>query len=119
MEDFVLLFRQTEREESGISENEKQIIVKKWENWFSGIAAQGRLTNTGIRLSTKGQVLKPGGAITNGPFVEIRELLLGFIIVKAANLEEATTLAHGCPTLELGGCVEIRPFHEIQNKFFL
>ncbi|WP_133991725.1 YciI family protein [Dinghuibacter silviterrae] len=33
----------------------------------------------------------------------------GYIVVKAADLEEATTLAHGCPILLNQGTVEIRP----------
>jgi len=54
-------------------------------------------------------VLKPGGVVTDGPFVEIREVLGSFIIVKADNLDDATTLAHGCPILDQSGSVEIRP----------
>ena len=42
-------------------------------------------------------------------FVELKEELLGFIIVKAEDLYEATTLAHGCPVLKSEGTVEIRP----------
>jgi len=62
-----------------------------------------------MRLATEGKVLKAGGVITDGPFVEIREILGSFLVVKADNLEEAVTLAHGCPVLEQGGSVEIRP----------
>jgi len=47
--------------------------------------------------------------VTDGPFVEIREILGSFIVVKADNIEEATTLAHGCPALDTNGSVEIRP----------
>ena len=50
--------------------------------------------------------------MTDGPFVEIREQLGGFILVKAESLEEATTLAHGCPALDLQGSVEIRPLYQ-------
>jgi hypothetical protein len=43
--------------------------------------------------------------------VEIREMLGGFVVVQADNLDEATTLAHGCPALDTGGSVEIRPIY--------
>lgn len=115
MEDFVLLFRQPVPENSNLSENEMQAIFKKWDNWFGGIAAQGKLANMGIRLAPPGKVLKAGGVITDGPFVEIRERLNGFIIIKADSLEEAITLAHGCPVLEINGTVEIRPFFKSQQ----
>ena len=112
MKDFVFLLRQPDR--SGVSETEMKALLKKWEEWFGGIAAQGKLKSTGIRLSTEGKVLKPGGVITDGPFVEIREQLNGFIIVQADTLDEAITLAHGCPALETGGSVEVRPPSENQ-----
>ena len=110
MEDFVLLFRRPEPAGPQLSQADMQAAFKKWDNWFRGIAAQGKLNNLGIRLSQEGKVLKPGGIITDGPFVEIRELLNGFIVVKAENMEDAVTLAHGCPILDINGTVEIRRF---------
>jgi hypothetical protein len=109
MEDFVFLFRQPDMDRSHLSQSEMQAIFKKWDNWFGGIAAQGKISNMGIRLVAPGKVLKAGGVITDGPFVEIRERLGGFIVVKADSLDEAVTLAHGCPALEFNGSVEIRP----------
>jgi hypothetical protein len=84
-------------------------LGKKWQDWVGGIASQGKFVNNGIRLSMEGKVLKAGGVITDGPFVEIKEKLGSFIIVKADSLEEATTLAHGCPAIDEGGSVEVRP----------
>ncbi len=109
MEDFVFLFRQPDMDRSKLSPSEIQAIFTRWDNWFGGIAAQGKISNMGIRLVAPGKVLKAGGVITDGPFVEIRERLNGFIVVKADNLDEAVTLAHGCPALEFNGSVEIRP----------
>ena len=108
MKDFMLIFRQPSYDYSNISPSEMQTLTKKWQDWVGGIAAQGKLKATGQRLSSEGKVLKAGGVITDGPFVEIRERLGSFMIVKADNLDEATTLAHGCPALEANGSVEIR-----------
>ncbi|AOP33805.1 transcription initiation protein [Leptospira tipperaryensis] len=108
MNEFLLLFRQPSYDYSDISPNEMQALGKKWQDWVGGIVAQGKLASNGPRLATEGKVLKSGGVITDGPFVEIRERLGSFIIVRAESLEEATTLAHGCPALDAGGSVEIR-----------
>jgi len=89
-----------------------EALTRKWKEWTGGIAAQGKLINSGMRLSMEGKVLKAGGVITDGPFVEIRERLGSFIIVRADNLDDATTLAHGCPALDVGGSVEVRPVFE-------
>ena len=90
-----------------------EALAKKWKDWAGGIAAQGKLVSNGTRLAMEGKVLKAGGVITDGPFVEIRERLGSFIIVKADSLEEATTLAHGCPAIDAGGSVEIRPIYVV------
>ena len=111
MKEFALLFRQADYDYSKASPQKMQELAKKWQDWVSGIVSQGKLVNNGIRLSMEGKVLKAGGLITDGPFVEIRERLGSFIIIKAENLEEATTLAHGCPALDENGSVEIRPIY--------
>lgn len=111
MKDFMLLFRQPNIDHGNTSPKDMEAIAKKWQDWVNGIAVQGKLAATGNRLSSEGKVLKAGGIVTDGPFVEIRERLGGFMIVKAEGLEEATTLAHGCPALEANGSVEIRPVY--------
>lgn len=111
MKEFVLLFRQADTNNSYATPEKKQIIMKKWDDWIGGIAAQGRFVGMCNRLSSQGKVLKAGGIITDGPFVEVRETLGGFIVVKAENIDEATTLAHGCPAVDCDGSVEIRPFN--------
>lgn len=108
MKDFILLFRQAGNEQPLLTDEEIAKINKKWQDWIGDIEAQGKLSDHGSRLEKAGKVLKPGGVITDGPFVEIRESLGGFIVISAENLEEATTLAHGCPILESNGSVEIR-----------
>lgn len=109
MKDFALLFRQPSYDYSQATAEEMQALDKKWKDWIGGIAAQGKLSGNGTRLATEGKVLKAGGVITDGPFVEIRERLGSFIVVRADSLDEATTLAHGCPAIDAGGSVEIRP----------
>jgi len=104
MEEFALLFRKV----TTPTDEETQAQMADWDAWIGGIAAQGKFIPGG-RLKSGGQVLRPGGVVTDGPFVELKEELLGFIIVLAENLDEATTLAHGCPVLKSEGTVEIRP----------
>lgn len=112
MKEFMLLFRQPSYDYSNVSKEEMQALSKKWKAWAGGLSEDGKLASHGPRLAMEGKVLKAGGIITDGPFVEIKEKLGSFIIIKAESLEEATTLAHGCPVLEQDGSVEIRPIYE-------
>ncbi len=104
----MFLFRQPQNVFNDVKPEDMQAMFKKWDDWKGGIAAQGKLVSHGNRLSREGKVLKSGGLITDGPFVEIREMLGGFIVVRADSFEEAVTLGHGCPALDNGGSVEVR-----------
>ncbi len=112
MKEFMFLFRQPDYDYSNVSPKEMQALTKKWQDWVADIAAQGRVVSHGPRLAIEGKVLKSGGVITDGPFVEIRERLGGFMIVKADSIEDAVTLAHGCPAIDANGSVEVRPLYE-------
>ena len=108
MKEFLLVFRADYKAMPKASPEEMQAATQRWMNWVAGIAAQNKLANRGNRLVSAGKVLKSDGVITDGPYTEIKESILGYSIVKAESLEEATALANGCPVLSIGGNVEIR-----------
>ena len=47
--------------------------------------------------------------VTDGPFVEAKEIVGGFTIVQADSIDGAAEIAKGCPCLLTGGRVEVRP----------
>jgi hypothetical protein len=115
MKEFVLLFRRPEMKDSDIDSKKIEAYRQKWKDWLSGFPAGVQLSSTGFGLSEEGKILKPSGVITDGPFVELKEKLGGLAVIKAESLDEATTLAHGCPVLDIGGSVEIREAFLVKN----
>jgi hypothetical protein len=53
---------------------------------------------------------------TDGPFVEIKEALGGYLFFEADNLDAAIELAARIPAARLGGAVEVRPFVERERS---
>lgn len=51
--------------------------------------------------------------VTDGPFAETRELLAGFNLVNADDVEEATRIARGFPWSRYGS-IEVRPVRDLQ-----
>jgi hypothetical protein len=47
--------------------------------------------------------------MTDGPFADTKEVLGGFALIEAANLDEVIELAARVPAARLGGVVEVRP----------
>jgi hypothetical protein len=50
--------------------------------------------------------------VTDGPFVETKEALGGYLILEADDLDAAIELAARIPAARLGGAVEVRPIEE-------
>jgi hypothetical protein len=49
---------------------------------------------------------------TDGPFVEIKEAVGGYLVFEADDLDAAIELASRIPAARLGGAVEVRPIVE-------
>jgi hypothetical protein len=108
MKDFLLIYRAEVSAVIGASPEEMQARMQSWMDWMGGIAAQNKLIDRGNRLMGTGKVLKDGAVVSDGPYTEIKESIMGYSLVKAATLEEAAELAKGCPVYKLGGSVEVR-----------
>ena len=50
--------------------------------------------------------------VTDGPFVEMKEALGGYLFYEANDLDAAIALAARIPAARLGGAVEVRPINE-------
>jgi hypothetical protein len=51
--------------------------------------------------------------VTDGPFAEAKEVLGGFNIIEAADIDEATRIAASAFPWASVGCIEVRPVREI------
>ena len=73
---------------------EMQDMYSKFRSWQEKF--QENLVDMGGRLGTGRLVTEPAA---DGPFVEVKELVGGYMIVSAKNLDEAINVARGCPGL--------------------
>ena len=51
-------------------------------------------------------------AVTDGPFIETKEQMAGFILIEARDMNEAVRIASGIPLAEIG-TIEVRPIYNI------
>lgn len=112
MSDFVYLFRSTladQHQAMGTPER-AQRSMQAWLAWIRELETKGHLKNPGQPLDRAGNVVRgKTRVITDGPYAETKDVVLGFIVVEASDLAEAVELSKGCPMLEGEGSVEIRP----------
>jgi hypothetical protein len=84
-------------------------MFAKFVEWTAELAARGVLQ--GVEgLTREGRTVRRRGAglLVDGPFAEGREAVLGFVAVRAADLDEACRLASESPFADLGGAIEVR-----------
>lgn len=118
MSDFILLYRSTNeahRETMGSPEKVQQSMIK-WRAWFKEMTDKAQLKAIGQPLERAGKVV--GGkqkAVTDGPYAEAKDVVGGYSIIEAQDLEQAARIAAGCPVLEVGGSVEVRPVLQLST----
>ena len=112
MSEFVFLYRigQAEQKEAMGTPERAQQRMQAWLGWMRELEASKHLASPGQPLDPAGKVVRGKQAmVTDGPFIEVKDLVNGFSIIEARDLAHAAELARGCPILEGGGSVEVRP----------
>lgn len=111
----MLLFRNAGPEtHAHLSASEREQLMRRWNEWYDGLAAQGKVQH-GQPLALEGRVVSGarGERVTDGPFSETKEVVGGYFFLTVADLDEATEIAKQCPGLPLGLTVEVRPLASV------
>ena len=111
MAKFMYLFRSNPGTYRTMSPEQMQQTIKQWMDWKAVLEKDGHVKQLGERLDVTGKVVRgKAKAVTDGPYVEVKDSVQGFMLVEAKDLDLALELAKGCPVLERNGTVEVRPF---------
>ena len=98
---------------SDASPEQMQANMGKWFAWIEKLSKDGKYVS--------GEPLLPGGkkiqgknkSVTDGPYTEGKELVGGFFIVNAADMNEAVKLCDDYPDYEIGGSIQVRQVMKI------
>ncbi|MES2274898.1 MAG: YciI family protein [Bacteroidota bacterium] len=107
MKEYMLLFRGG-LDFATVSPEVMQQSMMKWMTWMDGLKADGTYIG-GERLTQTGAVLSgPQKQLSDGPYAEGKEVVAGFIAIKANDLQQAIEIAKGCPIYEYDGSTEVQ-----------
>jgi hypothetical protein len=106
---FLFVYRNTSESYGTMSPEVMQQMLQKWQAWITEGLRQGWMIEAGDGLKKEGRVVNAKKVVSDGPFIEVKELVGGFSIVQADTLDAAAELAKGCPVFLRGGSVEVRP----------
>ncbi|MFN0275429.1 MAG: YciI family protein [Chitinophagales bacterium] len=116
MKKYLLLFRggDARRIEQQKSPEEWQAHMSKWMQWMAALTEQKKFVGAEPLSNKEGKVLTGTKKIlTDGPYMEGKEIVGGYLICLANNYDEAVEIAKGCPIFEHDGIVEVREIEEL------
>jgi len=83
--------------------------IQEMVRWIEGLSQSGHYAH-GEPLTAEGTFVSKDNIATDGPFIEAKESISGYIMVNAENLAQATSIAQTCPVVLWGkASVEVRP----------
>jgi len=92
---------------------EAEGAMEKIFEWFGRWEAAGKIGKGGVELDTvrKARTIRPGPdgpVVTDGPYLELKEVVGGVVILEADDMDEAVAIASGWP-MQASSSIEVRP----------
>ena len=111
--EYLLLFRGTGGNKN-LSPEEMQKQAEKFMAWFERLRLEGKCKG-GQPLQPEGRLVsgKGGRHVVDGPFAESKEAIGGYFSLTVGDLDQAVEIAKGCPGLDYGLQVEVRPIADM------
>jgi len=106
MEKFMLIFQ------GGMSPHSSPELMQaqmgKWMAWIDKLNKNGNYV-AGEPLLPGGKLIKgKNKTITDGPYTEGKEVVGGFFLIKAENMDEAVKICDDYPDYEQDGSIQVR-----------
>ena len=117
MGEYLLLFRGAESETRRQSPEQWQEHMELWADWMGGLSREGKFLGA-QPLNANGKVVTgKKKIISDGPFMEGKEMVGGYLILKVDTYDEAVRIAGDCPILAFDdGSVEVREIQEMMMR---
>ena len=108
MKEFMMIFLGADYEESNLAPEEAQKRMEKWFAWVEELKSQDLYIDGKPLLPNSKRVSGQDQLVTDGPFVETKDLVGGYFLFKARDMDHALSLTKDYPDFDLGGTVEVR-----------
>lgn len=105
------------KEVDALSEADKKALDRDSMDYDRELERRGHyLTSEALQSPDYAVTVRVDGgkvSTTDGPFIETKEHLGGFILIEAADLNRAIQLAADIPLVRRGAAVELRPIYDV------
>ena len=108
MAKFLFIYRESTESRAKPSPEEMQALQAAWYAWMQKFSSA--LLPGGDGLKRTGRLMK-AGLVTDGPYVEAKEIIASFWVIQAEDYDAALAIARACPGQDTGNAcqsIEIR-----------
>ena len=89
------------------SPQDLQANMGKWMEWVDQLQKEGKYAS-GEALLPGGKLVSGKTAVTDGPYTEGKEIVGGYFVINANNMDEAIAECQHYPDYQYGGKVQVR-----------
>jgi hypothetical protein len=115
MQKFMLIIKEDLAELEKMGDDERQRCIRVMTAWVESLQESVNFLG-GNPLEVAGRFVVRDRVISDGPFMEAKEGISGYILLDAENLEQAAAIAQGCPFVQDGRmAIEVRPIYPTIN----
>jgi len=115
MEKFLFIIREDLSKLKKWTEEERYNGVREMDAWVKSLVQNGNYIS-GDALHIKGSYVSKDHVLSDGPFIEAKEGISGFMSVEAENLHDAVSIAQTCPLVQSGNmAIEVRPLMGVKD----
>jgi hypothetical protein len=115
MERFLFIIREDLTRLRQRSEEERYDVIREMDIWVKSLVKK-RMYEGGDALRIEGSYISKNKVVSDGPFIEAKEGISGFITVAANDLADAVSIAQTCPLVHSGQmAIEVRPLMGVKD----
>jgi hypothetical protein len=115
MERFLFIIREDLAQLRQRSEEERYDVIREMDIWVKSLVKK-RIYEGGDALRIEGSYITKNKVVSDGPFIEAKEGISGFITVDANDLADAVSIAQTCPLVHSGQmAIEVRPLMGVKD----
>ncbi len=112
---YAMLICGDDREWTALSPGDEQDVMKQVSAWYERGQPTGKIADGGVQLQSR-HTAKPGRAgahgqpvITDGPYLELKEVIGGLVLLECDDIDEAARIAATWPLAAGMSALEVRP----------
>jgi hypothetical protein len=115
MEKFLFIIREDLSKLKQWNEEQRYNAIREMDKWVKSLVEKGKYLSGDV-LRIAGSYVNKNQVLSDGPFIESKEGISGFMFIEATDMEDAISMAQACSFVQSGDmAIEVRPLMGVKD----